>query len=295
MPRHQGDGAARTAPPAAWPAHRAGSARLLTAAQGGLSGPDLAALTGAPSGRSRSPTWSVRAYLHPAGEHVATRARPRVYLLGHEELQATAQAYFGDQRLAATRTACTPGQRIPDRSWPLAARNTCCAAIFRCYCHWRCCTAGGVRRRRRTARVDARYHRRRCRSAQRGRQRPRSDHCPGHPDLTAALRLARHRDTLPTATPTFPQAARRVGHSWPIHPRRGLPRWPAVAASRHRCQRFACVHGSVMECERPRRGCIAKSGPHGGQLAECLVLRSVRVVAVAGQSKCGGEVGGPGQ
>jgi hypothetical protein len=105
---------------------------LLTAAWGGLSGPDLAVLTGEPPGEiedilhgvsGRTFTCQVSAWQPEAG--------PEVYLLGHEELQATATAYLGDQRL--TRTACMPGRRSTGiGAGRPAPRNTCCAATSRC-------------------------------------------------------------------------------------------------------------------------------------------------------------------
>ncbi len=107
---------------------------LITAARGGLSGPDLAALTGAPP-------WEIEDILHGVSGRTFTRgvstwqreAGPEVYLLGHEELQATARAYFGGQRLAATRTACTPGRRNTGTGAGLPIpRNTCCAATSGC-------------------------------------------------------------------------------------------------------------------------------------------------------------------
>ena len=72
---------------------------LLTAARGGLSGPDLEELTGTPMGE-------IEEILHTvAGRTFTRRASPwapatgrESYLLGHEELQAAAVPYFG-QRL----------------------------------------------------------------------------------------------------------------------------------------------------------------------------------------------------
>ena len=72
---------------------------LLTAARGGLSGPDLEELTGAP-------LWDIEEILHTVAGRTFTRrvsrwapgTGPEVYLLGHEELQAAACRYLG-QRL----------------------------------------------------------------------------------------------------------------------------------------------------------------------------------------------------
>ena len=76
---------------------------LLTAAVGGLSGPDLQELTGIP-------LWEIETILHTtAGRTFARRPSrwapatgPEVYLLGHEELQAAAVRYLAD-RLAGYR------------------------------------------------------------------------------------------------------------------------------------------------------------------------------------------------
>jgi tetratricopeptide (TPR) repeat protein len=77
---------------------------LLTAARGGLSGPDLKELTGAS-------LWEIEDVLRTVVGRTFTRRvsmwrpeiGPEIYLLGHEELQATATHYLGDQRLADYR------------------------------------------------------------------------------------------------------------------------------------------------------------------------------------------------
>jgi tetratricopeptide (TPR) repeat protein len=74
---------------------------LLTAARGGLSGPDLEELTG-------TPVWDIEQILHTVTGRTFTRrtsrwmpeTAPHVYLLGHEELQSAAARYLGGQRLA---------------------------------------------------------------------------------------------------------------------------------------------------------------------------------------------------
>jgi hypothetical protein len=93
---------------------------LLTAALGGLSGPDLSALTG------QSP-WEIENVLHGVSGRTFTRRVStresgdgiEVYLVGHEELQAGATAQFGGQRLAGYRDRLhrwAGGYR--DRGWP---------------------------------------------------------------------------------------------------------------------------------------------------------------------------------
>jgi hypothetical protein len=69
---------------------------LLTAARGGLSGPDLEELTGAP-------LWEIEEILHTVAGRTFTRRAsqwasetgPDVYLLGHEELDTAARSYLG--------------------------------------------------------------------------------------------------------------------------------------------------------------------------------------------------------
>jgi len=77
---------------------------LLTAARGGLCGPDLEELTG-------TPLWEIEQVLHTmAGRTFTRRASqwtadtgPEVYLLGHEELHTAAYRYLGNHRLASYR------------------------------------------------------------------------------------------------------------------------------------------------------------------------------------------------
>ena len=108
---------------------------LLTAARGGLSGPDLAALTG-------ESLWEIEDVLHGVSGRTFTRRvstwqpgdGPEVYLLGHEELQATAHGIL--RRSAAGRLPGSParlGGGIPGPgAGPAVPRNTCCPATSRC-------------------------------------------------------------------------------------------------------------------------------------------------------------------
>ena len=148
---------------------------LLTAARGGLCGPDLAALTG-------EPPWGIEEVLHGVSGRTFTRrvstwrskAGPEVYLLGHEELQATAREYFGSQRLArlpgppARLGGAVPGPGLARRYPGIPAVRLLPDADR----HGRHRPAGGLRHRRRPARADVRHHRRRCRRAERGHQHP---------------------------------------------------------------------------------------------------------------------------
>jgi hypothetical protein len=77
---------------------------LLTAARGGLSGPDLEDLTGVP-------LWTIEDILHTVDGRTFTRrpgrwlpdASAEVYLLGHEDLQEAATRYFAKHGLEAYR------------------------------------------------------------------------------------------------------------------------------------------------------------------------------------------------
>ncbi len=105
---------------------------LLTAARGGLTARDLADLAGVP-------LWEVEEILHTvAGRTFQGRpslldpaARPEVYLLGHEELQAAATDYLSG-RLAGYRErlhAWAAGWRA--RRWPAETPEYLLAGYFR--------------------------------------------------------------------------------------------------------------------------------------------------------------------
>lgn len=91
---------------------------LVTAAGGGLSGADLAELTG-------QDAWQVDEYLHTvAGRSFARRAgrwtpETEMYVLGHEELQHEAERLFGTARLAGYRSRLhTWADQYRDAGWP---------------------------------------------------------------------------------------------------------------------------------------------------------------------------------
>ena len=94
---------------------------LLTAARGGLSGPDLEELTGAP-------LWDIEEILHTVAGRTFTRrvsrwtpgTGPEVYLLGHEELQAAASRYLGQRlaRVSDDHGFLRPGQTAGSASSP---------------------------------------------------------------------------------------------------------------------------------------------------------------------------------
>jgi tetratricopeptide (TPR) repeat protein len=93
---------------------------LLTAARGGLSGPDLEELTG-------TPVREIEQILHTVTGRTFTRrtsrwmpgTAPQVYLLGHEELQSAASRYLGSQRLASYHDRLHHwANTYRERSWP---------------------------------------------------------------------------------------------------------------------------------------------------------------------------------
>ena len=197
---------------------------LLTAARGGLSGPDLAALTG-------EPPWEIEDILHGVSGRTFTRrvsawqpeAGPEVYLLGHEELQATARAYLGDQRLAGYQDRLHAwAQEYRDRGWPAGTPEYLLRGYFQML------TATGDTARLVACATDAARHERML-DITGGDAAALNEvtitldlvAAQDDPDLTAALRLARHRDYLADRNANIPtQSARRVGHPRPAHPRR---------------------------------------------------------------------------
>ncbi|GLK14791.1 hypothetical protein GCM10017600_82030 [Streptosporangium carneum] len=93
---------------------------LVVAAGGGLSGPDLAELTGLSGTEVEEHLCAVsgRTFAERAGQWQPGTS-PTVYVLAHEELQNTAARYLGDARLEGHRRrlhAWADGYR--DRGWP---------------------------------------------------------------------------------------------------------------------------------------------------------------------------------
>ena len=92
---------------------------LLTAARGGLSGADLTELTG-------QPPWVIEQTLHGVSGRTFERRISQwreeaheVYLLGHEELQAAAGRYLGEERLADYRARLHGwAMRYRELGWP---------------------------------------------------------------------------------------------------------------------------------------------------------------------------------
>ena len=180
---------------------------LLTAARGGLSGPDLAALTG-------EPLWEIEDVLHGVSGRTFTRrvstwqpeAGPEVYLLGHEELQATARAYLGDQRLAGYQDRLHAwAEEYRDRGWPVGTPEYLLCGYFQML------IATGDTARLVACATDAARHERML-DITGGDAAALNEvtitldliAAQDDPDLTAALRLARHRDYLADRNTNIP-------------------------------------------------------------------------------------------
>ncbi len=172
---------------------------LLTAARGGLSGPDLAALTG-------ESLWEIEDVLSGVSGRTFTRQvsawqpgdGPEVYLLGHEELQVTARAYFEGQRLAGYQDRLHAwAQEYRDRGWPVGTPEYLLSGYFQML------TATGDTAPLAACATDAARHERML-DITGGDAAALTEvtitldliAAQDDPDLTAALGLARHRDYL---------------------------------------------------------------------------------------------------
>jgi hypothetical protein len=180
---------------------------LLTAARGGLSGPGLVSLTGAP-------LWEVEDVLHGVSGRTFTRRvstwqpedGPEVYLLGHEELQATATAYLGDRRLAGYQDRLHAwAEEYQCRGWPADTQEYLLRGYFQML------TATGDTGRLVACATDAARHERMLDitggdAAALNEVTITLDFLAAQddPDLTAALRLARHRDYLADRNTNIP-------------------------------------------------------------------------------------------
>ena len=180
---------------------------LLTAARGGLSGPDLAALTG-------EPPWEIEDILHGVSGRTFTRQLstwqpedgPEVYLLGHEELQATATAYLGAQQLAGYQDRLHAwAEEYRDRGWPADTPEYLLRGYFQML------TATGDTTRLVACATDAARHERMLHIT--GGDAAALNEvtvtlnlvaAQDDPDLTAALTLARHRDYLADRNANIP-------------------------------------------------------------------------------------------
>ena len=180
---------------------------LLTSARGGLSGPDLAALTG-------EPPWEVEDILHGlSGRTFTTRVSmwqpesgPEVYLLGHEELQATALKYLSGQRLADYQNRLHAwAQDYRARDWPIGTPEYLLRGYFQML------TATGDTARLAACAADAARHERML-GITGGDAAALNEvtvtlnliSAQDNPDLTGALKLVRHRDYLADRNANIP-------------------------------------------------------------------------------------------
>ena len=222
---------------------------LLTAARGGLSGPDLAALTG-------EPLWEIEDVLHGVSGRTFTRrvstwqpeAGPEVYLLGHEELQATARTYFGGQRLAGYQDRLHAwAEEYRDRGWPAGTPEYLLRGYFQML------TATGDTARLAACATDAARHERML-DITGGDAAALNEvtitldliAAQDDPDLTAALSLARHRDYLADRNTNIPTSLPAVWATLGQHIRA-----EALAASitdpDRQAQALAAVAGALAE------------------------------------------------
>ncbi len=180
---------------------------LLTAARGGLSGPDLVRLTG-------EPMWEVEEILHGVSGRTFTRrvsawqpeVGPEVYLLGHEELQATATAYLGDQRLTGYQDRLHAwAEEYRGQGWPASTSEYLLRDYFQML------TAVGAAARLVACAIDAARHERML-DITGGDAAALNEvittldliAAQDNPDLAAALTLARHRDYLADRNANIP-------------------------------------------------------------------------------------------
>lgn len=105
---------------------------LLAAARGGLAALDLAELAGVP-------LWDIEDILRTTAGRTFTNLpspwgrddRPSVYLLGHEELQVQAEAYFQDRLPGIRDRLHAWADRYRDRGWPADTPEYLLAGYFR--------------------------------------------------------------------------------------------------------------------------------------------------------------------
>ena len=180
---------------------------LLTAARGGLSGPDLADLTGLA-------LWEIEDVLHTVSGRTFTRrvsqwdpqAGPEVYLLGHEELQISAIRYLGEQRLAGYRDRLhTWADTYRDQGWPEGTPEY----LLRGY--YRMLQAPLDLPRLLQCAADTARHDRMldlsggdAAAVAETRTALELNATQDEPDLVAALRVARHRDDLTDRNTNIP-------------------------------------------------------------------------------------------
>jgi tetratricopeptide (TPR) repeat protein len=246
---------------------------LLTAARGGLSGPDLAALTG-------ESLWEIEDVLHGVSGRTFTRRvstwqpedGPEVYLLGHEELQVTAQAYFGVQRLAGYQDRLHAwAEEYRDRGWPGGTPEYLLSGYFQML------TAVGDTALLAACATDAARHERML-DITGGDAAALNEvtitldliAAQDDPDLTAALSLVRHRDYLADRNTNIPASLPALWATLGHHIRA-----EALAASitdpYEQARALAAVAGAVAEAgQHEQAATVARSITNSGWQAEAL-------------------------
>jgi tetratricopeptide (TPR) repeat protein len=246
---------------------------LLTAARGGLSGPDLVALTG-------ESLWEIEDVLHGLSGRTFTRrvstwqpeAGPEVYLLGHEELQVTARAYFGGDRLARYEDRLHAwAEEYRDGRWPGGTPEYLLSGYFQML------TANGDTARLTACATDAARHERML-DITGGDGAALNEvtialdliAAQDDPDLTAALSLARRRDYLADRNTNIPASLPALWATLGQHIRAEAlaasitdPYWQARA--------LAAVAGALAEAgQHEQAATMARSITHPDEQAQAL-------------------------
>jgi tetratricopeptide (TPR) repeat protein len=271
---------------------------LLTAARGGLSGADLEELT-------EAPLWDIEEILHTAAGRTFTRragrwalgTAPEVYLLGHEELQATASHYLGDQRLAGYHDRLHHwAGAYRARGWPPSTPEYLLSGYFRLLT-----TLSGDLSRMIACAGDRARHNRMLDltggdAAALAEIRTALDLIAAEdtPDLVSALRLARDRDQLTDRNTNIPASLPAVWATLGQTSRAG-----ALAASitdpDRRAEALAQVAGALARAgqfEQAETLARSTDDPHSQALALARIAGALagtgqheRAVAVAGQAE----------
>jgi tetratricopeptide (TPR) repeat protein len=265
---------------------------LLTAARGGLSGLDLVSLTGAP-------LWDIEEVLHGVSGRTFTRrvstwqpeASPEVYLLGHEELQAIATAYFGAQRLIGYQDRLHAwAEEYRNRGWPTGTPEYLLRGYFQML------TTTGDTTRLAACATDAARHERML-DITGGDAAALNEvtitldllAAQDDPDLTGALRLARHRDYLADRNANIPTHLPAVWATLGQHIRaEALAR--SITDPDRQAQALAAVAEALAEAGQHEQAAamasgaetVARSVTHPGRRAQAL-MAVARTLAEAGR------------
>ena len=271
---------------------------LLTAARGGLSGADLEELT-------EAPLWDIEEILHTAAGRTFTRragrwalgTAPEVYLLGHEELQATASHYLGDQRLAGYHDRLHRwAGAYRARDWPPSTPEYLLSGYFRLLTT----LSGDLSRMVACAGDRARHNRMLDLTGGDAAALAEIRTALGliaaedTPDLVSALRLARDRDQLTDRNTNIPVSLPAVWATLGQTSRAG-----ALAASitdpDRRAEALAQVAGALARAgqfEQAETLARSTADPHSQALALARIAGALagtgqheRAVAVAGQAE----------